>query len=115
MKRLSPAVIDKCLAALADLCAADNVNYQRDTMRYAGLFAAARTALLEAGIDRTPGHTDWDWQQVAVARQAELRRAAAVLLETIDDMTTGQFACGEERPAREALRAALAAYKDVQP
>lgn len=111
MKRLSPAVIDKCLAALADLCAADNVNYQRDTMRYAGLFDAGRAALLEAGIDRMPGESDWR----PVPAIAEVIRAASVLLEKIEDMTSSQFACGEERAERIALRAALDALDEARP
>jgi len=44
--------------ALAALCAADNCNYQRDTMRAAGLFDAGRAALLAVGVDRSRGENN---------------------------------------------------------
>ena len=55
---LPPDAIVRALQALADLCAADNTNYQRDLMRYAGLFDAARKALLDCGIDRRRGENN---------------------------------------------------------
>ena len=55
----------------------------------------------------------------AKKRQAKLKTAPADLvaaarahLDMIDTITTEQFQCGAERPAREALRAVLEAIED---
>lgn len=71
--------IGEALSALANLCAADNTNYQRDAMRHIGLFKAAREALHKCGIDRSRSADNPEY--IGVFPPSRLSMADAFYLE----------------------------------
>lgn len=91
------------LAALRAIIISDNCGYQRNTMRYEGLFDAGREAIRRAtGEDLTPGVRLHDARSV----YDELLEACEAALMWIDAMIGPND--HTEYPVRSQLRAAIA-------
>lgn len=91
--------------ALADMLGAVNCNYDPQTVRYEGIAERARLALERAGWP-LGGPADRR-RFLLLAAAPQLYQAAESALAVLNHISPDDFKLGKDKPAREALEAAI--------
>lgn len=91
--------------ALADMLGAVNCNYDPQTVRYEGIAERARLALERAGwpLGRDSNRAAF----LLLAAAPQLLKAAESALAVLNHISPDDFKLGKDKPAREALEAAV--------